>query len=329
MLMPRARALWIVLGSTLVFACGNDDDDDDSSTSSPGSSSGSAWLVGDDGEMLRLTSNGATAPYRLDSDADLHAIACVGDAGAWVVGERGTVLSTANGGASWQRHDLGIATDLEAVAVSEAAAARVVIAGDGVLASRRGDGAFSALHDGPVEWRAVSLDARGQRLLAVAADGSVWQAQGDAQVTESARFDGQSLAGIAMAESPEVVVVVGAQGFVARTDDGGATWLPVAVPTVRDLWAVRVSHDGGALIAVGDAGVVVRVDDAGATAQEFLDAALSLRAIHMHGAGLGHVVGDAGTAMVTVDFGASWEPLELDVDTVLRGVDDLHVGGHW
>lgn len=310
-------------------ACGNDDDDDDDSTTSPSSSSGGAWLVGDDGEMLRLTQDGATTPYRIDSDADLHAIACVGATGAWVVGEGGMVMSTADGGATWQRHDVGTTQDLVAVAVSDTTPVRVVIAGDGVLLSRRGDGPFEAVHDGELDWRSVAMTDDGQRLLATASDGAVWRADTGAAAVVVAQFDAQSPAALAMAHVPDTAVIVGAAGFMARTDDGGTTWSMIAVPTTRDLWATRISADGDAIVAVGEAGVVVRVDDGGANAQEYLDPALSLRAVHMHAAGLGHAVGDAGTALITRDFGGSWDPLALDVATALRGVDDIHVHGHW
>lgn len=313
----------------LAVGCEKDDDDDSNTGSGSSGSSGSSWLVGDDGEMRRLTLDGTSSPYRLDTDADLHAIACFGLTGAWVVGSAGTVLSTADGGTSWQSHDLGVTTDLAAVAVSERGAPRVVIAGDGVLVSQRGDGGFVSLHSGGLEWQAVALDHDGDRLLAAAADGSIWRADGDSLLTSLARFDDQPLASLALAGSADVAVVVGALGFMARTDDGGATWSPVALPTVRDLWAVRIAHDGDAVIAVGEAGVMVRVDESGAVAEELLDPALSLRAVHMHGEGTGQTVGDAGIAMLTTDFGASWDPIALDVETALRGVDDIRVHGHW
>jgi photosystem II stability/assembly factor-like uncharacterized protein len=328
---PPTLALTCAAALALPVGCGNDDDDDgdDPTTGSPSSSTGSAWLVGDDGEMLRLTDDGQSAPYRLDTDADLHAIACVGTTAAWVVGARGTVLSTADSGERWQPHAVDTTADLEAVAVSESTPTRVVVAGDGALLSRRGDGAFVSLAATALPWRAVALDHDGAHLLAVTDDGSIWRADDEEPLVELARFDGQVLSAIAMAGSPEQAVVVGAEGFVARTQDGGLHWSMIAVPTVRDLWAVRTSHDGDALVAVGEAGVVVRVDASGATAVEYLDPALSLRGLHLHGEGQGHTVGDAGTAMRTADFGATWDPISLEVDTVLRGVDDIRVHGHW
>jgi photosystem II stability/assembly factor-like uncharacterized protein len=322
-------AFTCVAALALPAGCGNDDDDDDPTTGSPSSSTGSAWLVGDDGEMLRLTDDGRSAPYPLDTDADLHAIACVGTTAAWVVGARGTVLSTADSGQSWQHHAVDTAADLEAVAVSESAPTRVVVAGDGALLSRRGDGAFVSLSTTALPWRAVALDHEGTHMLAVTDDGGIWRADGEEPLVELARFDGQVLSAVAMAGSAEQAVVVGAEGFVARTEDGGLHWSMVEVPTVRDLWAVRTSHDGDALVAVGEAGVVVRVDASGATADEHLDPALSLRGLHIHGEGQGHTVGDAGTALRTTDFGATWDPIAVDVDTVLRGVDDIRVHGHW
>lgn len=318
----------VIVASLALFGlgCAKDDDDDGDTDPSSSGSSGSSWLVGDDGEMLRLTDSGATRPYVLATEANLNAIACVGTTAAWVVGSGGTVLSTTDSGESWQSHDVGTAADLVAVAVDEHAdAPRVVIAGDGVLLSRSGDGAFASVHDGDIDWQAVAVGP--DRLLAVASDGSVWRSLDGAALAQVAVFDAQALSAVAVAG--DVAIVVGAEGFVARSDDAGASWSPLSVPTVRDLWAVRVNHDGDELLAVGDAGVVVRVDEGGATAEELLDPALSLRAVHIHGEGAGHTVGDAGTALVTADFGATWEPIVLGVDTTLRGVDAIRIHGHW
>lgn len=327
----RRVTLACSIALALPVGCGNDDDDDDdpTTTGSPSSSTGSAWLVGDDGEMLRLTDDGRSAPYPLDTAADLHAIACVGTTAAWVVGAGGVVLSTDDSGEHWQHHGVGTTADLEAVAVSESTPTRVVVAGDGALLSRRGDGAFESLASAALPWRAVALDHDGEHLLAITDDGGIWRADGVGPLVELTRFDGQTLGAVAMAGSSQHAVVVGAEGFVAQTDDGGQHWSMLAVPTARDLWAVRISHDGDALVAVGEAGVVVRVDASGATAEEQLDPALSLRGLHLHGEGQGHAVGDAGTALRTTDFGATWAPVALEVDTVLRGVDEIRVHGHW
>jgi photosystem II stability/assembly factor-like uncharacterized protein len=331
MAFVRLAAYPLVLCVSIVGCNKHDDDGNDTSPSSSSGSSGSAWLVGDEGEMMRMSADGSVSTYPLAEDHDLVAIACVGTTGAWVVGSGGTVLSSADSGASWQHHELGTSADLAAVAVAEdddGNAKRIVVAGDGVLLAREGDGAFAPLGDVVRSFTAVAFDHHGERLLAVADDGSIWRADGEAAPIEVATFTDQPLYGVALDAAGRNGVVVGAAGWVALSSDGGTTWQPQAVPTSRDLFAVRLSLHGDTVIAVGEAGTVLRIDDEGASAHEWLDPALSLRGVHLHAEGNGHAVGDAGTVLLTADLGMHWEPVDVASDAVLRGVDDFHAGAH-
>ena len=331
MAFVRLAAYPLLLCVTIVGCNKNDDDGNDTSPGSSGSSTGSAWLVGDEGEMLRMSADGSVSTYPLAEDHDLVAIACVGTTGAWVVGSGGTVLSSADSGASWQHHELGTTADLAAVAVAEdddGNAKRIVVAGDGVLLQRASDGGFAPLGDADRSFTSVAFDHHGERLLAVADDGSIWRADGEATPIEVASFTDQPLYGVALDASGRNGVVVGAAGWVALSSDGGATWQPQTVPTTRDLFAVRLSIHGDTVIAVGEAGTVLRIDDEGASAHEWLDPALSLRGVHLHAEGNGHAVGDAGTVLLTADLGMHWEPVDVATDAVLRGVDDFHASAH-
>jgi photosystem II stability/assembly factor-like uncharacterized protein len=141
--------------------------------------------------------------------------------------------------------------------------------------------------------------------------------------------EGAAFHGLAATPHGDRAVAVGSAGLVVVSDDGGASWAPIDVPTVRDLYAARISSDGSEIIAVGDAGVVVTIDASGVSATEQLDAALALRGLHMHAAGSGHAVGDAGIVLFTADVGRSWTAIETGTDVILRGVDDVHLGAHW
>jgi photosystem II stability/assembly factor-like uncharacterized protein len=321
-----------LVGLTLIGCRSNDDDDDGSSsgnTSSP--TSGSSWLVGDDGEMLRMGAAGDVQPYPLAEDADLVAIACLGAQAAWVVGSAGTVLSTDDAGVTWERHELGIEGDLNAVAVAESHDHPwvVVIAGtDGVVLERRGDGEFTRVAAPEIDWSAVATDEHGESILLAGDDGSLWRSL-DGTAEQVFATDGAQFHGLATTPHGDRAVAVGSGGLVVVSDDSGATWSPIAVPTVRDLYAARISSDGTQIIAVGEAGVVVTIDPAGAGATEQLDPSLTLRGLHMHAAGSGHAVGDAGIVLFTADVGRSWTAIETGTDAILRGVDDVHLGAHW
>jgi photosystem II stability/assembly factor-like uncharacterized protein len=123
-------------------------------------------------------------------------------------------------------------------------------------------------------------------------------------------------------------VAVGAGGLMLRSEHAALDWTTVALPTDRDLHAVRVSHDGDLAIAVGEAGVVVRVEQGIAEAVEWPDAEAGLYGLHLRHDGRGQAVGGAGTLLFTSDAGLSWETLSLPTTATLRGVDDFHEGGH-
>ncbi|MBC8071488.1 MAG: hypothetical protein IAG13_24385, partial [Deltaproteobacteria bacterium] len=238
----------------------------------------------------------------------------------------------ADAGASWERHELGITADLQAIAIAEdhdGAAIRVVLAGDGVLMSRGASGSFAPLTIEARGFTSVALDHHGERLLAVADDGSIWRADGAAAPEHVADASDRSLYAVSLDAAGEIAVVVGSEGYLAMSHDGGTSWQPQLLPTVRDLFAVRLSFQGDTVIAVGEAGTVVRIDDGGTTARELLDPSLALRGVHLHAQGAGHAVGDAGTVLFTTDLGLSWQPLDADTDAVLRGVDDFHLGAHF
>lgn len=330
-MVHRIESVSVAVLAALVLA-GCPKDDDDKNDDGTGSDSGSSWLVGDDGEMLRVAKNGIVEPYALAEDADLEAIACLGSSAAWVVGSGGTVLSTADAGATWQRHELGIVGDLHAVAIGEGhhgGEPVIVIAGDdGVVLARRGDGEFTRVAAPEIDWTAVATDETGDALVLAGADGSLWRTQ-DGTATQVYAIEGASFHGLGGTHEGDRLVAVGSAGLVVRSDDAGETWTEIGVPTTRDLHAVRMSSDGTAIIAVGDAGVVVTIDAGGVAATEQLDPALSLRGLHMHSSGGGHAVGDAGIVLHTDDVGRTWAPVDTGTDAILRGVDDVRLGAHW
>ncbi len=320
----------LVLGLVLM-GCSKNDKEDKGNTTGP-STGGNSWVVGDDGEMLRMAASGEVEPYPLDSDADLLGIACVGDLVAWVVGSGGTVLSTGDGGQHWASHALGSTDDLLAVAAvgdEHTGTSAVVVAGAGVLRMAGADGVFADVAAPARDWTAVALDlGSGTRILAAADDGSLWRSNGASAAERVLTLEDRSLSGVAFMPGGERAVVVGSEGTMALSDDGGRSWTAVDTGTDRDLYAVRMSTDGASIIAVGAAGVVVTVGEDGTTAHEHLDPALSLRGLHVGDDGSGHAVGDAGVVLETDDYGRTWAARDVGTNVVLRGVDDVHGHAH-
>ncbi len=121
--------------------------------------------------------------------------------------------------------------------------------------------------------------------------------------------------------------VVGEGGFIAKTVDGGSSWVTrnsgVTV-TLRSVY--MTSNDTG--YAAGDAGVILRTTNGGATwTRAVVDPAVSFRAIQFPGRGLtgyavGSLGGTAGIVFKTTDGGATWTTALLtNAVPDLKGVD--------
>jgi photosystem II stability/assembly factor-like uncharacterized protein len=317
------RTIAAICLSLCLAACADDSDKDDEMNDRDPPSS---WLVGDGGEMLRFTASGDVDTYPLDTDDDFRAIACVGHATAWVVGDAGTVLVSHDAGTTWQRVDAGTDADLYAVAAGEGHGPVWAVGRGGVVVESRNGVSWKQLDAPALDWTGVATDALAESTIASASDGSLWRIEDGALVP--LRAGGHALDGVAMSPDGEHVAAVGAQGLVLMSHDGASSWQAVPVPTTRDLHAVRVSSAGDVVVAAGDAGVIVRVDAEGASAEEHLDPARSLRALHLRADGEGQAVGDAGAVLHSQDAGRSWEHVDVRSSRTLRGVDDFHFAPH-
>lgn len=320
----KLRTLTPILAALVLAAVGCKNDDEKTTTSD---GSGSAWAVGEDATMVRLNPEGDVSFYPLESEGDLLAIACKGQSMAIAVGEDGVVLRTEDSGARWQQLDVGTRARLRAVALSGGTAGFVV--GDGiVLRSDDEARSFTPVPDVEGDFTAVTTTARGELAWMTTASGQIWQLDGEVMTPVFTSSEGP-LAGIGVTPEGAHLVAVGAGGLLLRSDDGGAEWTSVKVPTTRDLHAVRISSKADLVVAVGAAGVVLRLDDElGASAEELLAPGLALRALHLSFKGHGHVVGDHGVALHSHDAGLHWETLEVDLEAALFGLDDLHGEPH-
>jgi photosystem II stability/assembly factor-like uncharacterized protein len=321
---PFSCLVALLVGPLLGPAACTDEDDDDTDSSGSGSDTGTAWLVGADGTMVRIDGEQSRG-YPLDATVDLRAIACRGAEEAWAVGRDGTAWFTLDGGDQWAAASLPTDADLSAVALD--AAQGVWIAGEDGTVMRSPDGGGTWLDvGGDAEWTGISTTAAGELALLSAADGTIWRHDGAAAQRV---FSGtQRLAGVAIAPDGARAAAVGTAGTFVTSDDGGATFTGVAVDTARDLHAVWVAHEDEGVFAVGDAGVFVNVGPAGTRVEELLAPELALRDVHLSADHAGHIVGDHGVVLATHDMGAHWTPVDAATTADLAGIDVLHGEPH-
>ena len=324
-MLARSRTLVVAL-LLAPLACNGegdkDKDEDPDDNPDPG-----AWLVGDNGTMIRFDAQGNASGYPLELDADLNAIACHGVRTAWVAGEESTVLHSRDAGASWDAVDLQLVADWRALAVAEhtpEGAEAVWVVGDAGAVAYTPDGGASwiAVPGADVDFTGVATDADGNLAIAVADDGSIWQL--DEHAASSIRSGATALRAIDWATHADIAVAVGDDGTMLRAVAGD--WIPVELSIDHDLYAVRVAADGSQIVAVGEAGVIVRLD--GDEPKTIERQSETLYALHLGADGRGQAVGAAGSVLITSDAGAFWIAWMLTDAPSLRGVDDFHAGGH-
>jgi len=102
-------------------------------------------------------------------------------------------------------------------------------------------------------------------------------------------------------------MVVGQQGLILRTTDGGEVWETVDAGVSTDLNTVRYVSETR-VMAVGKAGVVIRSDDGGETWEEIpLGSSISLNGISIdRTSGKGLISGATLAMLWTADFGETW-----------------------
>jgi photosystem II stability/assembly factor-like uncharacterized protein len=116
--------------------------------------------------------------------------------------------------------------------------------------------------------------------------------------------------------------IVGDEGMILRSSDGGASWQPQASGTGAGLWSVALSADGRSGWIVGGEGTILRSSDGGASWQpQASGTGAWLRSVALSADGRsGWIVGTGGTLLRTTDGGASWQPQASGTRAVLTSV---------
>jgi len=325
----------------LLPACTEDDSGDDGPTDPSGPSNPdpmeppSSWMVGDEGEMLRVSVDGHASTYPLDHTGDLDSITCHGTSTAWVVGEAAAVLLSRDAGQSWSpvALELPATAHLRSVATAEVTpegAETLVIAGDDgvVLRSTDGGRSFLPIESPAIDWVSAGTDELGRTAFVAGEDGSLWRSGSGAPLVRVHAGNGTALHDVAVSHDGTMVVAVGEAGLVLRSHDGGDHFDSLPPATELDLHAVQLAADHDTIIAVGEAGVIVRVDPEGTDVQSALGADDALLDLHLHSDGFGQAVGTRGAVLLTADAGLTWDPVDTGRTADLHGVDDFHHAPH-
>ncbi len=213
--------------------------------------------------ILRPGGSSTVAWSRLGTQ-DVHSLAFVGDDPSRLLfGHHGGVLSSPDGGRSWQ----ALGSRADAMSLEPAADGSIVIAGHDVLSESR---------DGGRTWQDIpaalpSLDIHGfardptdpDRMWAYLATGGLWES-GDGGLTwEQVQQENVLFPAAVAGPSGTRLFGVTASGL-ASSDDGGRTWTGAASPEIYPIASLAATADGRVLVAGGPGGMA-RSDDGGAS----------------------------------------------------------------
>lgn len=104
-----------------------------------GSPDGPAWVVGDNGTILRTVDGTMWTHVETGTNVDLYGIAELDLMNLYVVGEGGTILRSTDAGLSWTPQSSGTTQTLRAISISEANSSRLIAVGLGGTVLRSTD----------------------------------------------------------------------------------------------------------------------------------------------------------------------------------------------
>lgn len=234
-------------------------------------------IVADRGNMLRTT-NGGESWYQLPivTQQHLYDISFSDSLTGFVVGAYGTMLKTIDGGATWFIYsNTPTTSDINFYTICLPNLNNIAIAGGGI-----NGGGVVIYH---------STDA-----------GNTWIQQIPGQHPFNVLTDIYFI-------DEYNGVVIGTNGLIYWTTNGGTSWLQAASNISTTLTSVHLNMDGNG-VAVGLAGEMLRTTNYGADWLSFTQRITSnfLTGVSFVDKNIGSAVGDAATIIRTTDGGKTW-----------------------
>lgn len=121
-------------------------------------------------------------------------------------------------------------------------------------------------------------------------------------------------------------VIIGSDGLILRTNDGGDTWQPAYVKGIKANLRQVARVRPGVWAILGEEGVALTTTDGGKTFTTFTELTRAVRNTRPSFTGMamadnvGYVVGEAGLMMVTRDAGLSWKSYSMSESLFFQDV---------
>jgi photosystem II stability/assembly factor-like uncharacterized protein len=253
------------------------------------------WICGQDGLILHTTDGGETWQKQESGiKLPIFALSFVDQNNGWAVAQQATYLRTTNGGASWEERRIEASVE----GVSEEATLALV------------DPTLYDIYflDEKTGWMVGEFG----KIYHSTDGGATWKEQQNALLGQAGIDDALNLPtwfGVRFVNASEGTVV-GLEGKIAKTTDGGQTWAytaeDLAVTSTDPLYALRLTENGGSWIVGASARVLQLRQGEWKPALIGLQAVAWLRAINFFDDNNGWIVGGYGTILRTTDGGKTW-----------------------
>lgn len=286
---------------------------------------GRLWACGNYGTILVSGDGGATWSAQQSGleTTMLGSIACADARHVWAAGVGGTIVHTRDGGETWISQVSGTERNLLDLFFLDRSRGWAVGEFGTIIGTTDGGVAWHRLSDSHdtifndvrfVDARSGWVVGEFGTILHTADGGATWQPQHCAGIVPPPDESGwdrplPALYGLWFT-GPDTGWIVGMDGVIMHTTDGGATWERLDSPSARPLYSVCVQGRQGWI--VGNKGVCLQSHDGGLTWQLREDALKTkfwLREALLCGEDAGVIVGERGTIARTVDGGATWEQI--------------------
>jgi len=281
--------------------------------------------VGDEGTIVTTSTGGTT--WESASSGTTGALAGVSCADASIcvaLGDGGTLLRTTDGEITWTGQVVAVRYLL---GVSSFGSTFTAVGSTYSVPLRQGRAVIVRSGDSGVSWSTAYIgggfDLAGISLLnstfriAVGYSRSIVRTS-DGLTWTTLQSGVPSFNGV-FAIDENTATVVGDQGLIFRTTDGGDDWVVQTSGTTRRLKAVAFA-DANIGTAVGAAGTILRTTAGGATWTDQSFATGDLTSISLVDANIATIVGQAGLILRTTDGGSSWTRQSSGTTADLSGV---------
>jgi len=244
---------------------------------------------------------------------DLNAVYFTDDVHGWAAGQTGILLTTSDGGTTWQHQVSGTDMSLHAIHFVDGLHGWAVGDGGTILATLDGGNTWQQ-QDGTTVVALLSVYfvdemhgwvvGAGGMILATRDGGNSWEWQRSGVFYKSGVY--KSLNSVYFVDN-EHGWVVGSDGMILATSDGGNSWEPQESIT-KDALSSVYFHDGEQGWAVGSGGTILTTSDGGSNwrKQNNIKGTM-LQAVSFIDGERGWAVGSFGTIWATRDGGSGWQ----------------------